>query len=73
MASRNPFKCCPICGAEKCKCGPRVYGAIDAANTRAANNDDRACDLTWYPPHRDYTLRIKEGFQMMSDDWGDER
>jgi|3_EtaG_2_1085321.scaffolds.fasta_scaffold17468_4 hypothetical protein len=69
MASRDPFKCCPICGTETCKCGPQVYRAIDAANTRAANNDDIASDRKWYPPPRDYVLRLKEGFQMMDDDY----
>ena len=68
---RNQFDCCPICGHKKgaCeRCKPSTYSAIDAANTRAANNHDIASDQTWYPPPRDYALRLKEGFQMMDDD-----
>jgi hypothetical protein len=69
---RDQFDCCPICGKKDAtathRCKPSTYSAIDAANTRAANNDDRRSDQTWYPPSRDYTLRLKEGFRLLADD-----
>lgn len=69
---RDQFDCCPICGKKNAsathRCRPSVYRGIDAANTRAANSDDLAHDLRWYPEPRDYVTRLTEGFRLLSDD-----
>jgi len=42
-SSKDPDKCCPICGVvlkNNHKCSQRTLGAIDSANTRALYNED---------------------------------
>ena len=68
---RDPFHFCPICGVSWNRhngpCKPSVLSAIDAANTRALRGDDSASDGTWYPEPRDYSLRLRDGFRMLSE------
>lgn len=67
--SANPFNFCPICGVHWGRhgygCKKAALAAIDAANTRAAMSDDIASDETWYPEPRDFSSRLREGFQML--------
>jgi len=68
----SPYSACPICGVSWGRhgygCKPSTLRAIDAANTRAWRNEDNASDKTWYPPPRDYSVRLRDGFRMMKDD-----
>lgn len=58
---------CPICGkAKHDHCSPRVYAAIDAANTRAWNAEDNPDDKIWNLPKQSFYMRLKEGFEIMS-------
>jgi hypothetical protein len=59
---------CPICGAEWCDgCPPSVLRAIDAANTRALREDDDDFNgLRMSEFHRSESLRLREGFAILS-------
>lgn len=63
---------CPICGRNLTavhRCPQSVLGAIDAANTRA--EDDEDSPVTREPFYRDYSARLSEGFSMMRGDGDD--
>jgi len=66
---------CPICGVKysgtnhyETGCKPSVLRAIDAANTRALNNESENRPLTLFDEHLSLSTRLEIGFQLIGDD-----
>ena len=66
---KNEASYCPICGRRHLPdpCNPRSLAAIDAANTRALN-DEMDPDRTFIDFSREEGKRISEGFSMLNED-----
>ena len=70
IAVFKPEDYCPICGKRNHSgnCARSVYAGIDAANTRATyeEQDESYCSPFGKTPN--LQTRLKEGFEMLSDD-----
>ncbi len=66
----NPYQHCPICGvkmnASGHRCSEKVLRGIEAANTRAENEDDLPSDRREF--WRTQAQRLNEGLRMMESE-----